>query len=219
MPPRSAPRLVAKPGHRSTARPAARAIVQPDWARQSQVLALSGWIHQRHRRMFPATSLLNLWESRDLPRSRRAESIPSWTTHRGAPSRDRVRPATRHRDRLGHPDWYGRHTPGHDQVSFRAGPLGGLDRGAVLATATGNNARTWGVPGGCIKVGTVADVVIMDAAWARPPGPHPRRLRSVTPPASARFATHHRSDLSQPASPAPRIDRRHSRPLTLCKYI
>lgn len=35
----------------------------------------------------------------------------------------------------------------------------------VWAAATGNNARTWSVPGGFLKVGEVGDLMIMDAPW------------------------------------------------------
>ena len=35
----------------------------------------------------------------------------------------------------------------------------------VWAAATGNNARIWNIPGGFLKVGAVADIVVMDAPW------------------------------------------------------
>jgi enamidase len=43
--------------------------------------------------------------------------------------------------------------------------LGGLDGETAWALATGNNARAFGVPGGRIATGEVADLVVMDAPW------------------------------------------------------
>jgi enamidase len=39
------------------------------------------------------------------------------------------------------------------------------DPAVVYAAATGNNARTWAIPGGFIAEGAVADLVVMDAPW------------------------------------------------------
>jgi enamidase len=41
----------------------------------------------------------------------------------------------------------------------------GVDPARVWAAATGNNARTWGLPSGRIAVGAAADLVVMDAPW------------------------------------------------------
>jgi enamidase len=43
--------------------------------------------------------------------------------------------------------------------------LSGLDPAVVWAAATGNNARTWGLPSGFLRPGAVADLVVMDAPW------------------------------------------------------
>jgi enamidase len=43
--------------------------------------------------------------------------------------------------------------------------LGGLDGETAWALATGNNARAFGIPGGRIAAGEVADLVVMDAPW------------------------------------------------------
>ncbi|MFE7423360.1 amidohydrolase family protein [Rhodococcus sp. NPDC057529] len=43
--------------------------------------------------------------------------------------------------------------------------LAGLDPALVWAGATGNNARTWGLPSGFLREGAVADIVVMDAPW------------------------------------------------------
>ena len=43
--------------------------------------------------------------------------------------------------------------------------LSGIDPARVWAAATGNNARTWGLPSGRIRVGAAADLVVMDAPW------------------------------------------------------
>jgi enamidase len=43
--------------------------------------------------------------------------------------------------------------------------LGGLDGETAWALASGNNARAFGIPGGRIAVGEVADLVVMDAPW------------------------------------------------------
>ena len=39
------------------------------------------------------------------------------------------------------------------------------DPAVVYAAATGNNAKTWAIPGGFIAEGAVADLVVMDAPW------------------------------------------------------
>ncbi|WP_409463626.1 amidohydrolase family protein [Amycolatopsis sp. GA6-003] len=41
----------------------------------------------------------------------------------------------------------------------------GIDPARVWAAATGNNARTWGLPAGFVRVGAAADLVVMDAPW------------------------------------------------------
>lgn len=41
----------------------------------------------------------------------------------------------------------------------------GIDPARIWAAATGNNARTWGLPAGRIAVGAAADLVVMDAPW------------------------------------------------------
>jgi enamidase len=41
----------------------------------------------------------------------------------------------------------------------------GLDPAVVWALASGNCARTWGVPGGFVAEGADADLVVMDAPW------------------------------------------------------
>jgi enamidase len=43
--------------------------------------------------------------------------------------------------------------------------LGGVDPALVWAAASGNNARMWGLPGGFLRVGAAADIVVMDAPW------------------------------------------------------
>ena len=43
--------------------------------------------------------------------------------------------------------------------------LGGVDPALVWAAATGNNARTWGLPAGFLRPGAAADIVVMDAPW------------------------------------------------------
>jgi enamidase len=43
--------------------------------------------------------------------------------------------------------------------------LSGVDPARVWAAATGNNARTWGLPAGVVAVGRAADLVVMDAPW------------------------------------------------------
>ena len=43
--------------------------------------------------------------------------------------------------------------------------LGGLDGATAWALATGNNARAFGIPGGRLAAGEVADLVVMDAPW------------------------------------------------------
>ncbi|WNM35730.1 amidohydrolase family protein [Streptomyces sp. Li-HN-5-11] len=41
----------------------------------------------------------------------------------------------------------------------------GVDPALVWAAASGNNARTWGLPAGFLRVGSAADLVVMDAPW------------------------------------------------------
>lgn len=41
----------------------------------------------------------------------------------------------------------------------------GIDPAQIWAAATGNNARTWGLNSGFIKVGAAADLIVMDAPW------------------------------------------------------
>jgi enamidase len=43
--------------------------------------------------------------------------------------------------------------------------LTSVDPAVMYAAATGNNARTWGIPGGFVTKGAEADMVIMDAPW------------------------------------------------------
>ncbi|MFI7643941.1 amidohydrolase family protein [Nonomuraea sp. NPDC049400] len=43
--------------------------------------------------------------------------------------------------------------------------LSGVDPARIWAAATGNNARTWGLPAGVLEVGRAADLVVMDAPW------------------------------------------------------
>lgn len=43
--------------------------------------------------------------------------------------------------------------------------LAEVDPALVWAAATGNNARTWGLPGGLLRPGAAADLVVMDAPW------------------------------------------------------
>lgn len=43
--------------------------------------------------------------------------------------------------------------------------LAGVDPALVWAAATGNNARTWGLPSGFVRAGAAADLVVMDAPW------------------------------------------------------
>ena len=43
--------------------------------------------------------------------------------------------------------------------------LSSADPAVVWAAATGNNARTWGIPGGFLRPGEVADLVVLDAPW------------------------------------------------------
>jgi len=77
------------------------------------------------------------------------------------------------------------------------------------ALASGNCARTWGIPGGVVEVGAAADLVVMDAPWgcvaatalgalergdlpgisAVVTGGKVRTLRSRNTPAAARLAT------------------------------
>ena len=40
-----------------------------------------------------------------------------------------------------------------------------IDPARIWAAASGNNARTWGIPGGFIAEGDAADFVVMDAPW------------------------------------------------------
>lgn len=48
--------------------------------------------------------------------------------------------------------------------------LGGVDPALVWAAATGNNARTWGLPAGFLRPGAAADLVVMDAPWGSTAG-------------------------------------------------
>ena len=43
--------------------------------------------------------------------------------------------------------------------------LGEVDPALLWAAASGNNARTWSLPAGLIRVGAAADIVVMDAPW------------------------------------------------------
>lgn len=43
--------------------------------------------------------------------------------------------------------------------------LAKIDPAVVWAAASGNNARTWGLSAGFVKVGAAADLVVMDAPW------------------------------------------------------
>lgn len=43
--------------------------------------------------------------------------------------------------------------------------LAGIDPALVWAAATGNNARTWDLPSGFVRVGAAADLIVMDAPW------------------------------------------------------
>ena len=43
--------------------------------------------------------------------------------------------------------------------------LSGIDPARIWAAATGNNAMTWGLPSGFVKVGSAADLIVMDAPW------------------------------------------------------
>ncbi|WP_221767609.1 amidohydrolase family protein [Nocardioides sp. LS1] len=43
--------------------------------------------------------------------------------------------------------------------------LTSADPAVVWAAATGNNARTWDIPGGFLREGEVADLVVLDAPW------------------------------------------------------
>jgi len=43
--------------------------------------------------------------------------------------------------------------------------LGQVDPALLWAAASGNNARTWNLPAGVIRVGAAADIVVMDAPW------------------------------------------------------
>jgi enamidase len=43
--------------------------------------------------------------------------------------------------------------------------LAGVDPALVWAAASGNNARLWGLPGGVLRAGAAADIVVMDAPW------------------------------------------------------
>ena len=43
--------------------------------------------------------------------------------------------------------------------------LAGVDPALVWAAASGNNARMWDLPGGFLRVGAAADIVVMDAPW------------------------------------------------------
>jgi enamidase len=43
--------------------------------------------------------------------------------------------------------------------------LAGVDPALVWAAASGNNARMWGLPGGFLREGAAADMVVMDAPW------------------------------------------------------
>ncbi|MEH0553978.1 amidohydrolase family protein [Streptomyces sp. B21-101] len=41
----------------------------------------------------------------------------------------------------------------------------GIDPALIWSAASGNNARTWGLPAGFLRAGSAADLVIMDAPW------------------------------------------------------
>ncbi|MBY4401071.1 amidohydrolase family protein [Rhodococcus fascians] len=41
----------------------------------------------------------------------------------------------------------------------------GIDPAMIWAAATGNNARTWDLPAGFVRVGAAADLVVIDAPW------------------------------------------------------
>ncbi|MFG3603778.1 amidohydrolase family protein [Micromonospora chersina] len=41
----------------------------------------------------------------------------------------------------------------------------GIDPAQIWAAASGNNARTWGLPSGFVREGAAADLVVMDAPW------------------------------------------------------
>lgn len=41
----------------------------------------------------------------------------------------------------------------------------GIDPAQIWAAASGNNARTWGLPAGFVQPGAAADLVVMDAPW------------------------------------------------------
>lgn len=43
--------------------------------------------------------------------------------------------------------------------------LAGADPALVWAAASGNSARLWGLPGGFLRAGAAADIVVMDAPW------------------------------------------------------
>ena len=43
--------------------------------------------------------------------------------------------------------------------------LSEIEPAVVWAAATGNNAKTWGLPAGFIAPGKAADIVIIDAPW------------------------------------------------------
>ncbi|MEV4098736.1 amidohydrolase family protein [Nonomuraea sp. NPDC049649] len=48
--------------------------------------------------------------------------------------------------------------------------LTGIDPALIWAAATGNNARTWGLPSGFLRAGASADLVVMDAPWGSTAG-------------------------------------------------
>jgi enamidase len=48
--------------------------------------------------------------------------------------------------------------------------LAGVDPALVWATATGNNARMWGLESGFVRVGAAGDLVVMDAPWGSTAG-------------------------------------------------
>lgn len=41
----------------------------------------------------------------------------------------------------------------------------GIDSAQIWAAASGNNARTWGLPSGFVRQGAAADLVVMDTPW------------------------------------------------------
>ncbi|MFF7734555.1 amidohydrolase family protein [Streptomyces sp. NPDC007984] len=41
----------------------------------------------------------------------------------------------------------------------------GIDPALIWSAASGNNARTWGLPAGFLRAGSAADLVVMDAPW------------------------------------------------------